>query len=189
LELLQAIEWKRFEDLCQKYYEVKGIRSACTPLGPDGGIDIHLFQDDSDRATAIVQCKAWGNSFVGVKPIRELLGVMVHEKIAKAFFMTCGRYSDEAKAFAAPNRISLIDGTMLLIMIKRLPDEKQEALLRFATDGDYNVPTCPACGRKMHLVSGKEGKRDFWGCTDFPKCRQKLGVRRGSVNLPIAVYD
>ena len=80
LELLQAVEWKRFEDLCQKFYETKGIRSACTALGPDGGIDIRLYQGDSEQVTAIVQCKAWGESYVGVKPIRELLGVMVHEK-------------------------------------------------------------------------------------------------------------
>ncbi len=40
LELIQTIEWKRFEDVCQKFHESKGIRIACTPLGPDGGIDI-----------------------------------------------------------------------------------------------------------------------------------------------------
>lgn len=188
-ELLQDIEWKRFEDLCQKFYEAKGIRAACTPLGPDGGIDIRLYQDGSGQATAIVQCKAWGDSFVGVKPIRELLGVMVHEKVEKAFFMTSGNYSDEAKAFAGPNRITLIDGTLLLAMIKRLPEAAQAALLQFATAGDYNVPSCPSCGTKMRLVPGKEGKRDFWGCKSFPRCRQKLGVRRGTVSPPAAVYN
>ena len=83
LELIQTIEWKRFEDVCQKFYESKGIRSACTPLGPDGGIDIRLYQDDSGQATAIVQCKAWGDSYVGVRPIRELLGVMVDQNVPK----------------------------------------------------------------------------------------------------------
>ena len=189
LELLQLIEWKRFEDLCQKFYETKGIRSACTPLGPDGGIDIRLYQDDSGKATAIVQCKAWGESFVGVKPIRELLGVMVHEKVEKAFFMTTGKYSDEAKAFAEPNRITLIDGVMFLAMINRLPDDKRQQLLAFATAGNYNIPSCPTCGKKMRFVEGKNGKRDFWGCANFPKCRQKLGVRRGAGNLPSAIYQ
>lgn len=187
LELIQSIEWKRFEDLCQRFYASKGIRSECTPLGPDGGIDIRLFQDDSGYATAIVQCKAWGSSFVGVKPIRELLGVMAHEKIGKAFFMTSGRYSDEAKAFAAPNRITLIDGNMLLIMLQRLPEAERIKLLEFASSGDYNVPTCPSCGRKMRLVRGKDGKRDFWGCSNFPHCRQKLGARRGA-SVDIAYY-
>lgn len=190
LELIQEIEWKRFEDVCQQFYELKGIRSECTPLGPDGGIDIRLFQDDSDpkKPTAIVQCKAWGSSFVGVKPIRELLGVMVHEKIGKAFFMTSGSYSDEAKAFAAPNRITLIDGKMLLAMFQRLPESTRAQLLEFATAGDYTVPTCPSCGTKMRLIGGREGKRDFWGCSDFPRCRQKLGARKNAGRVS-ALYE
>ena len=188
LDLIQSIEWKRFEDLCQRFYASKGIRSECTPLGPDGGIDIRLYQDNSGQATAIVQCKAWGSSFVGVKPIRELLGVMVHEKIGKAFFMTSGKYSDEAKAFAAPNRITLIDGNMLLIMLQRLPEEERAKLLEFATSGDYNIPTCPSCGTKMRLIQGKDGRRDFWGCSNFPRCRQKLGARRGA-GIDTAYYQ
>ena len=189
LELIQAVEWKRFEDLCQKFYEAKGIRSAVTPLGPDGGIDIRLYQENSDRVTAIVQCKAWGESYVGVKPIRELLGVMVHEKVEKAFFMTTGKYSDEAKAFATPNRITLIDGTMFLAMLNRLPEVERQSLLTFATAGDYNIPSCPTCGKKMRFIEGKDGKRDFWGCPSFPKCRQKLWARRGTNNLVTAVYQ
>ena len=189
LELIQTIEWKRFEDVCQKFYESKGIRSACTPLGPDGGIDIRLYQDDSGQATAIVQCKAWGDSYVGVRPIRELLGVMVDQKVPKAFFMTTGKYSDEAKAFAARNRITLIDGPMFLAMILRLPVPVREQLLAFATAGDYNIPSCPTCGTKMRIVQGKEGKRDFWGCMSFPRCRQKLGMRKGASSILAAEYS
>lgn len=181
LELIQTLEWKRFEELCQRFYAAKGIRSECTPLGPDGGIDIHLYQDDSGNATAIVQCKAWRESFVGVKPIRELLGVMVHEKVGKAFFMTSGKYSEDAKSFAKANRITLIDGSMLLAMLLRLPETDRQSLLEFATSDDYDIPTCPACGTKMQLITGKSGKRDFWGCRNFPKCRGKLGARQGAI--------
>lgn len=176
--VLRDIEWKRFEDLCQQVYETKGIKSETTALGPDGGIDIRLYQDDSGRPTSIVQCKAWGERYVGVKPVRELLGVMVHERIGKAFFMTSGYYSDDAKVFAQANRITLIDGDMLLMMIKRMPEADQQRLLEFATAGDYKTPTCPTCGIKMKRVPGKAGRPDFWGCFNYPRCRQKLGVRR-----------
>jgi restriction system protein len=113
---------------------------------------------------------------------------MVHEKVGKAFFMTSGKYSDEAKAFAAPNRITLIDGAMFLTMLLRLPDDLRCNLLDFATAGAYNVPTCPSCGTKMRLISGKDGKRDFWGCSSFPRCRHKLGARRGAT-MTTAVYQ
>ncbi len=178
LALIRELEWKRFEDVCQQFYEKKGIRSETTPLGPDGGIDIRLFQDDSGRPTAIVQCKAWGERLVGVKPVRELLGVMTHEKIGKAFFMTSGGYTDEAKAIAQANRITLIDGAMLLMMIQRLPAEARDSLLAFATEGDFRTPTCPHCGVKMRAVEGKAGRPSFWGCRNYPRCRQVLGMRQ-----------
>lgn len=178
LEVIRDLEWKRFEDVCQQYYERKGIRSETTDLGPDGGIDIRLYQDDSGRPTSIVQCKAWGERYVGVKPIRELLGVMTHEKISKAFFMTSGSYSDEAKAVAQANRITLIDGNMLLMMIQRLSPPERESLLAFAIDGDYATPTCPSCGTPMVAKKGANGRPDFWGCQNYPRCKQILGKRR-----------
>lgn len=175
IELIQALEWKRFEDVCQQFYEAKGIRSKTTPLGPDGGIDIHLFQDDTARPTSVVQCKA--RLSVGVKPVRELLGVMVSEKVEKAFFMTSGRFTEEAKAFARANRITLIDGDMFLMMVRRLPAAIQQSLLEFAVAGDYAIPTCPRCGAPMKHVAGRNGRPDFWGCSSYPRCRQTLGMR------------
>lgn len=182
IELLRDLEWKRFEDVCQKFYALKGIRSETTSLGADGGVDIRLYQDDSGKPTSIVQCKAWGR-YVGVKPIRELLGVMAHEKIEKAFFMTSSHFTDEAKAFAKTNRITLIDGAMLVAMIKRLSDAQRQALLAFATEGDFTTPTCSSCGIKMRRVPGKGGKPDFWGCQNYPRCRQMIGVRAATVGL------
>jgi len=179
IDLIRDIEWKRFEDLCQKFYEAKGIKSATTPLGPDGGIDIRLYCDDG-KPHSIVQCKAWNDRFVGVKPVRELLGVMTHEKIEKAFFMTSGRFSDDAKTVAKNNRITLIDGEMFLMMLKRLPENERSELFKFATGGDYKTPTCPKCGITMKHVEGKTGRPDFWGCHSYPRCRQILPMRRGA---------
>ncbi|WP_153010762.1 restriction endonuclease [Aquitalea magnusonii] len=179
LALIHSLEWKRFEDVCQQFYQLHGIKSETTPLGPDGGIDIRLYQDDSGKATSIVQCKAWGERYVGVKPVRELLGVMTHEKIPKAFFMTSGKFSDDAKLVASSNHISLIDGAMMLTMIERLPVDAKQQLLEFATRGDYTTPTCPHCGIPMRHVAGKGGRPDFWGCHNYPRCKQTLGMRGG----------
>lgn len=177
LDVLRDMEWKRFEDICLAFYRAKGIRAESTPLGPDGGVDIRLYQDAADltRCTAIVQCKAWGEKFVGVAPVRELRGVMAHEKIEKAFFMAPGAYSDDAKTFAQTNRITLIDGPMFLAMLTRLPADVGQQLLKQATAGDWTTPTCPRCGTKMVAREGKGGR--FWGCATYPRCRQRLGMR------------
>lgn len=175
-ELIDRIEWKRFEDLCCEFYRVKGLRAETTRLGADGGVDIRLFQDDADprRCTAVVQCKAW-NQAVGVKPVRELRGVMAHERVDKAFFMAPNGFTDEARAFATENRITLLDGRLFLAMLERLPEALRRQLLDFATEGDWTTPTCPSCGVKMAARDGTHGR--FWGCVRFPKCRATLQMR------------
>lgn len=176
LKLIQDIEWKRFEELSTAFYLEKGIRAEATSLGADGGIDIKLYQDDKGKPTSLVQCKAWYNKQVGVKEIREFLGVLTHEKIAKGFYMTSGEFTEDAKATAKNNRISLISGEMLLIMIQRLSEDSQKRLLELATAGDYKIPSCSVCGTKM--VRRKGDKTDFWGCSNYPKCRQRLNIRK-----------
>jgi restriction system protein len=176
LEVLERVEWKRFEDLCCAFYREKGIRAETTRLGPDGGIDIHLFQDEAEptRATSIVQCMAWTQQ-VGVKPMRELRGVMAHEKVDRAFFMAPNGYTDDARAFATANRITLLDGKLFLAMLQRLPEDASKRLLDFATAGDWTTPTCPNCGNRMTSRNSKRGP--FWGCVTYPKCRGMLQMR------------
>ena len=175
VKLIQDLEWKRFEELSVAYYLERGIKAETTQLGADGGIDIKLCQDDTGKPTTIIQCKSWASQ-VGVKPIREFLGIMTHEKIAKGFYMTSSSYTNEAIEIAKSNQITLINGKMLLMMIQRLSPISQEKLLALATSGDYKTPTCPSCGIKM--VKRPSAKGDFWGCLNYPKsCRQKLNLR------------
>ncbi|QLQ23939.1 MAG: restriction endonuclease [Dechloromonas sp.] len=139
-------------------------------------MDILLYQDDGGKPTAIVHCAAGGDCLVGVRPVRELLGVMTHEKIGRAFFVTSGHFADAAKVVATGNRITLISGDMLLMMIKRLPEAARTSLLEVATEGDYKTPTCPACGIKMKRLSGKPVSPDSWACHNYPRCQQKFGI-------------
>ena len=176
LKVIQDVEWKRFEDLSMGYYLEKGILAKATSLGADGGIDIKLYQDGTDNATSLVQCKAWNSRQVGVKAIREFLGVLTHEKIPKGFFMISGEFTDDAKVVAKANKINLINGEMLLSMIMRLPEASQNKLLALAIAGDYKTPTCSACGVKMVERESKRGA--FWGCANYPKCRQKMAMKK-----------
>jgi len=181
-EVFDRLEWKRFEDLCCAFYREKGIRAEVTPLGPDGGIDISLHQDEAapDRVTAIVQCKAWSQA-VGVKPVRELRGVMAHKQVEKAFFMAPHGFTEDARAFAKENRIILLDAKLILAMIQRLPEVARKRLLTMATAGDWTTPSCPNCGKKMVVRESKRGR--FWGCPAYPHCRGLLQMRGGTTTV------
>ena len=154
-----------------------GFEPRETRIGADGGIDIWVYKQGIEKPVGIVQCKAWTTYKVGVKPVRELFGVMAAEGIANGKFITSGEYTSEALAFATGKRLQLISGEMLLNSIRKLPAEKQAALLKKATAGDFRTPTCPQCGAKMKLRQGRDGGREFWGCPQFPRCKARLGYK------------
>lgn len=168
--------------MCCGFYRIKGIRADTTALGADGGVDIRLFQDDPDpgRCTAIVQCKAWSQA-VGVKPIRELRGVMAHQGVDKGFFMAPNGFTNDAHTFAAESRITLIDGRLFLAMLERLPEPSSAELLALATEGDWTTPTCPGCDARMVARNGKRGP--FWRCSNYPRCQSILPMRATDKSL------
>ncbi len=170
MDVLHRMEWKRFEIVAAAYYRALGFRPETIRCGADGGIDIKLFRGGLPEAISLVQCKAWTSRPVGVKPVRELLGVMTNEKVKTGVFLTTSTYTQEAVKFAEGNKLVLIDGGQFLQKLKALPDTTAAELLRIATEDDWTTPSCPSCGVKMVLREGKQ--KSFWGCPNFPRCRQ-----------------
>ncbi|HXS53987.1 MAG TPA: restriction endonuclease [Usitatibacter sp.] len=176
-DLLYALEWKRFELLCAAYFETLGFKTKVAREGADGGVDIHLSAEGSSVPAIVAQCKAWRTYTVGIKAIRELLGVMTAARVPEGVFVTTSAYTAEARQFAAANHIDLIDGDDLLRKIAATRPEDQAALLQLATAGDFMTPTCPSCGIKMvERVAQKTGEK-FWGCVRFPNCRFTMPQR------------
>ena len=65
-----------------------------------------------------------------------LVEVMDGERVAKGLFMTPGAFSKDAKECARLNGVTLVDGKLFLMMIRRLPPAAQERLLSFATHAE-----------------------------------------------------
>jgi restriction system protein len=188
-EILSALEWKRFETVCAEYLRLIGFDPKETRIGADGGVDIWIYKEGDDRPFGIVQCKAWNTYKVGIKPVRELYGVMSAEKVANGLFITSGTFTSEAMTFAEGKLITLFSGQEFLSKIKSLTEKDQATLLNIATAGDYRTPTCPQCGIKMTLRQGVDGKRAFWGCIKFPKCRSTLVYKKAEDEVPVPVPD
>jgi len=176
-ELLGRVEWKRFEELCRAYFETKGFTSRTTRVGADGGVDINLYKGDLEKPVVLVQCKAWNTYKVGVKPVRELFGVMAASSVSHGIFMTTGEFTREAKEFAKEKCLALMPGSSLYRSIMEMPQQTQITLLSVAIEGDYTTPTCASCNTKMVLRTSKSGKNvgsSFWGCINYPRCRKTL---------------
>lgn len=180
LELLGRLEWKRFEQVVAAYFECQGLKATVARVGADGGVDIKLYRPPQTTVESIVQCKAWHLYDVGVKPIRELYGVMAADSVPHGVFVTTGQYTGEARSFARGKNLLLMDGADMLKAIWKLSPEDRCRLHQVATTGDYTTPTCPRCGQKMVRRVGAKGKGSgapFWGCRGYPRCRVILKLR------------
>ncbi|TSD59304.1 restriction endonuclease [Variovorax sp. KBS0712] len=168
--VLHAIEWRRFEALCEALYAQAGFTTRSQSHGADGGVDIWLQSRHSDMPR-IVQCKHWQSKAVGVKEMREFLGVMASHQLKSGTYVTSSTFSAEAAAFAKANGIHAQDGAALLRLIGQRTPEQQAALLAVAYEGEYWRPTCASCGTKMVERSSSRNDGSFWGCANYPKCK------------------
>jgi restriction system protein len=173
-ELLKRLEWRRLEEVCVAYFEALGFTTRVARTGADGGVDISLVAQGEEQPSVLVQCKAWDAYGIGIKRLLALSAAMAEAGLGEGMLVTSGRFTSEAKAFAARQNIRLIDGAALLAKFAELPAEKALALLRFATDGDFLTPTCPACAVKMVSRQSAQGGRKFWGCRNYPRCKQTI---------------
>ena len=165
--------------------------------GPDGGVDLFLRKDGN---TILVQCKQWKAWKVGVRVVRELLGVMTARKAEGGIIATSGVFTQDARRFAAGKPIDLVDGPQLAALIRTVQSAPaavgapatQTRPKSAAARGSATLPprevraaatqpselspkkTCPQCGADMALRTAKRGAHSgqkFWGCANFPDCR------------------
>ena len=169
-----AIEWRRFEAVCEKLFGQAGFETKSQSHGADGGVDIWLYSRNATGPAAVVQCKHWQGKAVGVKEMREFFGVMASHKLTRGVYATTSTYTADAQQFAKDNSINALDGPGLLALIAKRSPEQQQALLDVAHEGEYWRPTCASCGIKLVERKPAKGGAGFWGCSNYPKCKSRL---------------
>ncbi|MBW4049820.1 MAG: restriction endonuclease [Proteobacteria bacterium] len=177
LAVLNRIEWRRFETLCEAMLQHEGHITGSQAYGADGGVDIRLYGDATRQTlTGIVQCKHWSGR-VGEVTMREFLGLKTDHQVQTALFIASSGFLPGAQDLARRHDFTLLDGAALLQRIQALPAEVQQRLLAVATEGDYMRPTCVECGTKMVLNKKKSNGNPFWGCGRFPRCKHTMPAR------------
>ena len=178
--LLRALEWRRFEALCNEIFKQDGYVTKSSPPGADGSGWIWLHSRlDLHQPVRIVQCRNWAAEPVGVTAVREFLGAMVDAGLKSGALMTCGAFTAEAEALARRHSITLVNGPELLALINKRSEALQRELLADATQGDYGRPTCRRCGLKMLARSTHEDGLTRWACEGAPHCQGNLDWSAG----------
>lgn len=171
--VLNDMSWSEFEMLVGEYFRRKGYEVAETGgSGSDGGVDLELKKD---KERFLVQCKQWRAYKVSVNTVRELYGVMAARGATGGYVVTSGRFTEDAKAFAAGRNIELIDGRSLDAMIKSVHPVPSAKVFRSIEI--EQSPACPICNSIMIKRTAKRGATagsQFWGCPKYPNCRGTL---------------
>jgi restriction system protein len=141
------------------------VVSGIKPLTPFSSDETPLVEYPIKRRAQVAD-KGDG----GIKPVNASV----------PFIYTSGDYTNEAREFSVDKHIKLMRGTELLKQIRELPEASQTGLLEKITSGDYTTPSCPSCGIKMAMRTTRKGSTSgnkFWGCRNYPKCRNTLRIR------------
>lgn len=175
---LDGISWQQFEQLVGEAFRRQGFTVTETGgNGPDGGIDLILRKGSEKH---LVQCKKWKAVKVGVTVIREFFGVMAAEGAAGGYVVTSGTFTDEAKTFASGRNIRLVEGAELNRWIaascstQAKPPAVTPVSIKPVQSPQSLTPSCPVCKSAMLKRTAKRGANagnEFWGCSQYPKCR------------------
>jgi restriction system protein len=186
-QVFELIEWRRFEAICERLFAQAGFLTKSQSHGADGGVDIWLYSKNLEGPAAVVQCKHWVGRSVGVKEVREFLGVMTSQSVKRGTYVTSSTFTPAASEFARDNNIHLLDRDGLLSLIAKRSDEQQRELLAVAYEGEFWRPTCASCGVKMVERTASKDQCVFWGCVNFPRCRSTLAARKtGAIGRSLA---
>jgi restriction system protein len=196
LDALRALSWQEFELLIAEVYRTEGFKvTELGGNGPDGGIDLTATASNGDHY--LIQCKHFKTSKVGVKIVREMLGVLAKEGGHQAVVIATGAYTKDAIQFAEGQPIELIDGPRLIERIQAYKAQAPSAnktVREQPTQPTYVAPSssaaptqpadqaqtssptapCPKCGSGLVERTAKRGPNagnSFLGCSNFPKCR------------------
>ena len=176
-----------FEDVVAAGMATNGFVVQRTREGADGGIDLIVDLDDKRY---LVQCKHYQSGQIGVDPMRAFFGVMKDYRYgpehgleaAGGYFITSGKFTQEAQAFAAGKPIFLYNGTKLQELLVRGRDAASaggKLIIDRADTRNSTTPACPICRSPTILRVAKQGRRTgqrFYGCETFPKCSGKINV-------------
>jgi restriction system protein len=189
IKWLWALSWQDFEHEVAQLFRQQGCHvEELGGRGIDGGIDLIVTRNGEKT---FVQCKHWREGKVGVKPVRELYGVMVSGRAQNGILITSGRFSDAALEFAANKPLQLISGSECAQMFRNFQRSARQSQGRSNTvpneptveDAEpVRQPSCPLCSGEMVLrraTRGKNAGHQFWGCSQFSKtgCKGIVNIK------------
>lgn len=101
---LYELSPRKFEELISELLRRDGYSTELTKISRDGGRDVlATLESPLGKQLFLVECKKYSpDRPVGVSLVRDLYGVLMHERATAAMMVTTSRFTPDALAFREP---------------------------------------------------------------------------------------
>ena len=148
-DVLNNLEWKRFEELVTAYYNKTGVVAVRTKTGPNSPVHIKISWKGEPRPFAYVHCIASPTSVIDPRPLQALIAALAADDIRRGYVVTTGKFNVVARDLAEEKHLTLLSGDTLLEKLNAMPSSARTEIMQAVSTGDYTVPSCPKCEAKM----------------------------------------
>lgn len=105
---LKRINRRKFEELVAEIFSGFGYEVELTAQTRDGGRDVVAIRRKEVEVKYLIECKRPDpGGYVGIRPVRELYGVVTAERATKGILATTAHFSPDALLFFENNRWEL----------------------------------------------------------------------------------
>lgn len=140
-ELIGKLGQKKFERLVASYYMKTGVVAERTNTDPTAPMHIKIFWKGEQKPFAGVQCHANPPTLIQAKPLEGLFEALTAADIRRGYVVTTGKFSVEARDFAAEKVFTLLTGDLFVEKLNALPPAARTELL---TETNTVEPAAPA---------------------------------------------
>jgi restriction system protein len=123
--LLEGMGWVEFKALMCEGFLLRGYR--VTGGSPDPREEGGYLRLERDGVSYHVACRYWKQPAVDARSVRELHQALLKQGIPCDFMLSAGRFSTEARAYAASHDIKPVDGLALHLMIRQARAVRSQA--------------------------------------------------------------
>lgn len=110
LAALRVMNWPQFADALESAWRRQGFEVRRI----EGAADFELSKD---ARTIVVAAKRWKAARTGVEPLRDLAKAKTAREAHEATWVTVGELTEQARAFAAQERMRVLSGVDLVHLL------------------------------------------------------------------------
>lgn len=165
IDEIDKMDGRQFEHYLGQLFTSQGYRAEVTRAAGDFGADLILRKDG--RVIA-VQAKRY-KSNISISAVQEVQAAIAYYSAHEAWVVTNRNFTPAAVSLAKSNNVKLIGRNELIEMILKLNPGQAPSPSKVMTDLPYETKNCSKCGAVMTVRKSTKGS--FWGCTQFPRCR------------------